>query len=297
VKVDQLSSDLIADFDLLCIPVSAFETLAESDVSNLKNAIRSGLGLIVLFDQLPEKKELEQFLGAELVKTNRDTLSVTFQTADKQTLSVLPAQFKTAGQFEMLLQSADRQLLTGYRFVGLGKVGVQMLKETYTLQLRGNQTAYGEIWTPLLEQVAREETSRYKINVVTPAPLYPNQSIDFEIISSGDVPEVFLDSIRLPLIEDVVIDDYWHGRMPAGTPGWHSLQIKQDSTTKSFYINKQESWAAKSLNAQMQANRLRDYDGDQPANKTKDAFMPVSVWILFALMLIGFGYLWLEPRI
>jgi hypothetical protein len=85
--------------------------------------------------------------------------------------------------------------------------------------------------------------------------------------------------------------------MPAGTPGWHSLQIKQDSIMKTFFIDKQESWAAKLLCAQMQANRLRDYDGDQPVNKTKDAFRPVSFWILFALILIGFGYLWLEPRI
>ncbi|HRI79568.1 MAG TPA: hypothetical protein PLR06_08530, partial [Cyclobacteriaceae bacterium] len=297
VKVDQLSAELMDEFDLVCITAGDFETLSDPEITNLRKAVRSGLGVLILFDQLQEKDAIESFLLSGITKINRDTLRVEFKTAESQSLSVFPAELKSTARFEPLLQSANQQFLTGFRFEGLGKIGVQLLNETFILQLRGQQSAYSEIWTPLLEQTAREEVRHYKINITSPAPLYPDDPIDFDIISSAEAPDVSLDGIHIPLIEDITVDDFWHGKIWTSTPGWHSIEVRQDSTVKKFYVHNPTAWNTLALNNQIQQNQVRAWENALPLSKSITALKPISVWIMVALLLIAFSYLWLEPRI
>lgn len=280
-----LTSVLLDDADLVVIDEPSWSSISSGDQKNLRAAISDGLGVIIL----PEtgKKQLITFKPTDQKDTVRVSLGKTGSMR-------LPALSLEAAGTTPLLSSTDR-VVNGYAHSGSGKIGYQLLMETYQLGLQGKADAYSALWVPLLERSARTAKNDFKLKVTSPFPYYENEPLSFDIISSGSEPKLKIDNIDFPLIEDVYIDDLWHGTTWLNGSRWHDFTL--DSTTTAVHVAKQGTWNSISATNNRKATALHarqeNNTGDQSTVKDDKA---IKIF-LFAIFILSAGFLWLAPKL
>lgn len=287
INLNRITAELLKEFDLVIL---ANETaLTKTDQAVLEKATRSGLGLI----WLPAAEELQKPLFEfELSNFADDTAHV---RVNNKTI-VLPAvaaRMKT----DVTMQANATRTLNGYNFKGAGKIGVQLLQETYTQLTTGEPEIYSALWSPLLEALARPTSVATKITVKNDFPIYVQEPIEIEMIANQSLPELVVDTIALPLREDVVIDNYWTTSFWATQPGWHAVTSPTDSTTTNFYVFKSNQWQGLRSSALQTLNSVHE---STYANESETAIVETkrisSVWF-FIFFLLSAGFLWLVPKV
>jgi len=307
-KTAHSTTDLFRWSDLLFIDEATLLGLTTTENHFLEEAIHSGLGIIILFDKSPKGKSYLPFivLSPDPLAPDRVTINL---RSEKISLPSLPFRLEPQSDINSV-RNANGKVMSGFRHLGVGKVGFQFLQETYSLILKGQDDTYAEIWSPIIEQVAREKNDSFKIKISSPFPHYANEPISVEIISSNNTPTLFADSIRIPLIEDVSIDNLWHGKLWPGRVGWHSLLIPEDSTSANFYVSNHPEWSSLSLAHQLRLNRVVSEPLIPPGMSVKIINLPspslptkkkyanreVSPLVFFFLFILGSGFLWLAPK-
>ncbi|MBX2899041.1 MAG: hypothetical protein KF775_05310 [Cyclobacteriaceae bacterium] len=292
--LNRITPELLREFDLVVLANEA--TLTKADQGSLERAVREGLGLLWLCTN----DELQKpFAGFEPIAYASDTARVRVEGKE----IVLPA---VAGHMKNnlypIIATANRTV-SGYKIAGVGKMGVQLLQETYALLAQGEPEVYAAIWTPVVETLARTNAVATKIQIENDFPIYPNEPIELNVISSHALPEVALDSIALPLREDAVIDGYWTTTFWTTRSGWYAV-TSTDSAAAGFYVSKPNTWQAlrsttlQNLNYTSQSKTgeaahtvtLPGEAHDQPTHKIS------SLWF-FILFLVAAGFLWLAPKL
>lgn len=287
INLNRITDELLNEFDLVML---ANETaLTKTDQAVLEKATRSGLGLL----WLPAAEELQKPLFEfELSNFADDTAHV--QLNNKTiVLPAVAARMKT----DVTMQANATRTLSGYNFKGAGKIGVQLLQETYTQLTTGEPEIYSALWSPLLEALARPTSVATKIKVKNDFPIYVQEPIEIEMISNQSLPELVVDTIELPLREDVVIDSYWTTSFWATQPGWHAVTSPTDSTTTNFYVFKSNQWQGVRSSALQTLNSVHE---STYANESETAIVETkqisSVWF-FIFFLLSAGFLWLVPKV
>ena len=297
-RADKLTLELLRSFDLVLTDDETYGGLAAPALDALKDGVDNGLGLLILFNRSVPPK---QFVGnsLELVSNPQAEDTIRFRISDfgSFTCPVTALKLRRPERIQAIMNTGN-SVLSGYQLMGTGKIGFQLLRETYRLSLKGESGPYAALWTPVLEQLARRETVKFSTRVTTDFPIYPNEPVTFDVVSSNGAPTVLVDGIRTPMIEDVTVDDWWHGKTWADSPGWHSLKIKNDSVRTDFYVSKKDSWTSLRLASQQRANTFRKVRNDgQIQEEMWTVRKPVSPMIFFALFLISSGFLWLAPKL
>jgi len=155
---------------------------------------------------------------------------------------------------------------------------------------------YASLWTTLIENTARTRESNFKLKLLTPFPYYANEPIEIAVISSGIDPSLYADSIRIPLKENAMVDDYWMGKSWTAQRGWHQLRIRQDSSQLHYFISDTSEWKSLKISNQITDNRISgNLSISKPRNATQEA--PVPAILFYLLFLFSFAFLWLAPKI
>ncbi|HEY5918397.1 MAG TPA: hypothetical protein VIU13_13370, partial [Chryseolinea sp.] len=175
-----------------------------------------------------------------------------------------------------------------------GKIGFQLTQQTYRLMLAGDTIAYGDLWSPLLERIARPHDQTASVEFANPFPYYVDEPVHIKLISSGDSPALLTDSVRIPIREDVLVDDVWHGTIWPSTPGWHTMQV--DGRPIEYYVANDNEWRSMAIENQMKDNDLVWDKGQDASEKTKDQRLIPPVWF-FTAFIIAAGFLWLAPKL
>jgi hypothetical protein len=280
VSFQTLSAAVLKDADLLVIDEASWQSLGASEKKNLRTAILDGLGVVILPDTKPSK---QRSLISFVATSQKDTARVgTF---------VLPALPLEAKQSTPVLTSNGR-VLSGYTFSGAGKIGYQLLRETYQIGLKGQPENYSSLWVPLLEKCARSENPDFRLKVTSPFPYYENQPISFIVLSSGKQPHVSSGGVEIPLTEDAYIDDLWHGKIWFEGSSWHALAL--DSVTTWIHVAKDGAW--KEVNA---TNNRKATLGAHTETGTDTAYVDYKdlKLVLFVMFLLAAGFLWLAPKL
>ena len=104
----------------------------------------------------------KQFVGSalELVSNLQAEDTIRFRVSDFGTFAspVTPLKVKRQERIQAIM-NAGNQVLSGYQLAGTGKIGFQLLRETYRLSLKGESGAYAGLWTPVLEQSMIEDVT------------------------------------------------------------------------------------------------------------------------------------------
>jgi hypothetical protein len=262
--------------------------LTPAEKNNLSLSIKSGLGLL----DMSYSKSESTFFPFQTSPTKKDTATV-LMGSKSLTLPTARVSVVSNASVTPILKNKNR-VLAGYKFLGAGKVGFQLLQETYQLSLSGDSISYGTLWTPLLETLARPERHASKIGIATLFPLYTNEPIDIEVISSNEEVTLRADSSDLPLRENVAVDNVWHTRAWEDQPGWHTLQ-SNDGDSLHFYVSKPDEWKSLYLVNQQQANKL--FKSNKAASEEIEIRKEISPLIFYMMFLLTAGFLWLAPKL
>ncbi|MBS1951475.1 MAG: hypothetical protein OJF59_000533 [Cytophagales bacterium] len=286
-KINPISRESLRLYDLLFIDVATLHSLTQNEKIELKNAVKNGLGVLVMLTDDP--KNLQWLWPLQFVPSLKDTAHIVL--SKKYTIPTVSFDITPTQDIYTVLASGPRNI-SGYILQGYGRIAFTLLQETYKLNTEGNTRDYSKTWSELISKVARKKnTAEIKIN--TPFPYYTNNPFEAEVISPEPV-SLFADSIQVPLKEDLVVDDFWHTRIWAGKPGWHELRTKDASL--SYFVPSDDSW--KSLRA---ANRvLETKKAVRPLSTTANLTIEkkeISSLIFFLLFLFSAGFLWLAPKL
>jgi hypothetical protein len=292
-KTDRLKIAILQSFDVVITPSETLVELTGNELNLLTTAVENGLGLIKLMDG--SEKKNRSSLALAIQENAKDTVRLKLN-GSTEVLSVAP--WIVIESVEKITDSNGRTL-SGFVEKGIGKSGFQFLQETYQLILKGKEDHYSELWSPLLEQVARSKNHQHKINIKNSFPIYPDEPIEIAVISAENkTPRLTFNQAAIPLREDVVVDDYSHGKAWADTSGWQSLAIEADSISKNFYVAPVGSWTSLRAIHLRETNERTSSNSSAPTNyQTTNEEQPVPPIVFYILFLLAAGFLWLAPKL
>jgi hypothetical protein len=292
-NINRLTEEALSGFDLVIIDTDALRSLRASEKTSLRSAIEEGLGLLPLFNEPPGRAN--DFFPFKFKWHISDTAHVSLGV-DKQTL--LPAwPFEAIAESGMhpILKNRDRTL-SAYRNQGFGKIGFQLLQETYRLMLQGDSLAYASLWSTVVENISRSDMKASTVwQQKKNFPLYPDTPAEIQIISSSNEPDVLLDDIKIAIKEDILIDDLWMAKFWTDREGWNHIVIDGD-TVLDLYTSHENEWRSLAI-AHALESTLHAASSTQTERKLTEAFVPVPSWIFYLLFLVGAGFLWLAPKL
>ena len=293
--IPKLTPTLLNSLDALILTTSSLQDLSTNEIQTLEQSIKSGLGVLLLFDQ-KSTRNIQRVFPLELVPVKTDT--VTLSSApwnEKITMPAVPVRVNESPFVQSVFKDNNNKNLSGYFYNGAGKIGFQFLNETYRLSLEGKADEYADLWSPLVENIARTKSGKFKIKITTPFPRYTDQPIDFQVISSDEAPELYYDSIRLPVKEDVTIDNVWHGTVWANNSGWHEFAL-QDSSQFQFYVSTENEWNDLRIAKQIQENSHYQLSTEVKSQLITD-YQPISPLVFYLLFILASGMLWLVAKV
>jgi hypothetical protein len=289
IKINEVTPGLLENIDLMIVDSESLSSLSAAEKNTLEKSIHSGLGLL----NLSLTKKSFPFIPFETTPAKTDTANIEIGS---NTYNFPVTSFRVSADPSIIpFQKSKSGIVSGYTFRGAGKIGFQLLQETYRLSLSGDSIAFSELWTPLLENIARQQSTPSKIKITNPFPWYVNEPIDIEVITSSENVSVMSDSIALPLIEDLSVENVWHARTWAGKHGWHSLTTN-DGETLHYYVSDTTEWKSLSLMNQRHANTIAGKTLSHSVKKI-EMWEEIPPFIFYLTFLLAAGFIWLVPKL
>lgn len=291
VNARKITAELLAGFDLIIMDTDGMGTLSSNEMKTLDEHIRQGLGVLLLFNENPDRKLYESFLGIDFRQKDSDTVNFQFhhKTVNLPAWPINPE----ANDLNGIIRNKTG-VLAGYTNHGFGKKGIQLLQETYKLTLQGDSSLYENIWSTLAHQVARRKISAVSVGAF-PFPLSEGQPFEIEIMSNDHLPRLKQAGHVIPVAEDSRIDGIWSAKIWAGAPGWNSLSIS-DSLHFNYYVSQPGSW--KSLAESQSRSRMASASlNEHRAFGSAKEPAPVLVSLFLVLAILGLMGLWLAPKL
>jgi hypothetical protein len=289
IGLNPLTGPLLDNFDLLLIDPGSVTTLAPAERASVAAALRNGLGVVVLFNMIPTKPVDSDILPIAFGQVPVDTAVVRIH----EKAYTLPATRLSPRSNNLVpISGTTKRTLSGYTPVRQGKAAFQLLQGTYALQLAGDSIAYGALWSPLIDAVARRPSGGSAIRLESKFPYYANEPMAIEVVSE-DIPLLYADSTRIPVQEDALIDGLWHATAWTDATGWHTLHTADDTT--SYYVFNSGEWQALRVTQQHALNHAAGARTSMRASgPLSTLFPPLVFWLTF---LAAAGFLWLAPKL
>lgn len=152
----------LAEIDLLIVDERAWAGLSARQKRDIDEAVRSGLGLLLRVSTNPaaavlaDWRELGLNLQATAAKDDAqptDALQITVGH-DRPALAIADAGLAP------LLRADDVTLLAAWHGLGQGRIGIWLPRDSFRLQLAGQGSRYGTLWSRVFSTLARARGTR-----------------------------------------------------------------------------------------------------------------------------------------
>ncbi|MDZ7648640.1 MAG: hypothetical protein U5K54_16465 [Cytophagales bacterium] len=294
IRIDRLTPEILESFDLLFLDSESLSGLSASELKNLEQSCREGLGAILFINSADTKNKIP-LLNASASTYAQDTVRLK-GTTTSFVLPATPVSIVTSSVTTPIIISSNRTL-SGYVNVGAGKIGFQLLHETYRLLLEGKENDYASLWSPLLEATTRLKPQQFKIQLDNQFPYYSDEPLLINVIAASVEPILKSENTPFPLQEDVIVDDYWHTTTWAGKAGWHQLHT-QDSTQLNYFVAAADEWQTLRIANQHRHHISRStFYSERAQRELTSITKPIFSLLFFIIFLLASGFLWLAPKL
>ncbi|MBV1909992.1 MAG: hypothetical protein KUG78_11865 [Kangiellaceae bacterium] len=333
-KGTSLSSRSLSLYDLLIIDGRELLSISDGQIKTVKDAIRDGLGLLVLVDSylVDNKNEsladllkdfplspLEQQTESSIVLVKSETDLVNLSNI---TLPIATRPFDSTNSLPPsvipLITDLQGRVVVASSQLTLGKLGLSIIQDTNRLVTSGRRQEFSLIWHHLIEQIGRKEqgsqlqarnpAKRFTINQLaeicinipmkTPVKAKTEQET-FRVSHSfqqADESQHVLSFERNPFLSGEFCADFWPKQS-----GWHQLldnSLSQDNMIKEnlwFYVHDEDGWQADNQLTTLLATKSRIKRNPSSASR-KGVSLPISDWLFWSLMVISSGLIWIERK-
>lgn len=291
-KLDEKS---LKPFDLLIIDAVSLKNMSKVSRKNLESAIRKhGLGVLVQSDVNYFRFSVNP--GAfNFIADNQN--KVKLEAVSTKSLPKYLFYFKDDFGFQNIHVTDTNKIISGFKYVGTGRVGATTLLNTYELLLAGNTNSYQKIWSDIISNISNKQLP--KTDWEYPGLLADkDQPFQFGLRTIVSLPTIINDlDYQIPIKEDFDISSFWKGTTYPQQNGWNTLKVQQDSTSVlSYFVMDSTHWQSRRKYDLITQNRRNFSRGQQ---NTKSTFYkePINPLPFFVFFIICIGYLWLAPKI
>ncbi len=291
-QFDRLNSKTLSDIDVLIIDDQTFAKLPESGQREVGNAIKSGLGCLILYRSRDSFQKVRAILPVDFTNSKSDTIHLAL---DENNAFSIPVAALRPGRDQKLVPLLPHTgTPAGYIEDHFGKVGYSLMTETYPLLLRGDSIGYGSIWTSLIDGVARIQKSGTEIHFRGFPPYRVDQPLQL-VIRSRETPELSYNKAFLPVRENELIDNIWTTTLWPDTTGWQEVLLANDSTHYSFYVHPESELSGVESASNSYAT-MRRHTQEYRTSSTSRRKAIDPVWF-YAMFLCGTAWLWVWPKV
>ncbi len=281
-----LAAASLAEIDLLIADERAWAGLSTAEKAQIKSSVERGMGLILrttgpLSSQVRSEWvafgfKIESFDGARSVTLANPVSGI----------SVSREPFNISVEDSVALVSGvDRSTLAAWRAVGQGRVALWLALDTYRLQLEGDDSRYGTLWSDAFAAIARARGIR--------PPLLPTfarveQRSEFCQLDAAAALEDTDGQIHDLLVgkDSIRCAAWWPMKS-----GWHA--IVEGPSRWPFYVYSADD--AKTLKREETREATSELVQENPA--TSSYRVPMQRWPWFLVwLLICAGIWWLERK-
>lgn len=308
----EISQESLEDLDIIMIDGEVLRTLSNQKLQLLENAvIDNGLGVLILGNEaiLKTRSELrlEFFLNFNLSKDNKKEVDYEEVINGKNIqgqIKKLPYQINTEGNVEILLNG-----LIAQRTDGLGKIGLLLISDSYSLNLSGKEDLYNDLWSEVISEMLPDYTFDPALRIKEILN-FQNHQLDFQLLNFGNVPKTIVsnqngDKYQVPMIKNPDNQTRWSGSFWPSESGWYQLTLENDpgvpnsNTEKWFFVQRDSVWHSLDLNKMNQQFMQFSTLNSSEVNNISPVLKAVEVdrIYFFAIFLLSCGLLWIEQKL
>lgn len=297
----ELTSDALADIDVLILDDRAWYGLASSEREAVLNAAHSGLGVLVLLSGEPDRAQRQQLAQLGFAVEPAD-LTRAVRLADQQyDEASTPSASDTRREPELsrralrvvadnsqpMLRAADGEALALWRTMGRGRVALWWLTNSYRLVLSGASYTHANLWRDALSVIARPRA--------VPAPQFtpalPREGERVSICANGQLRVQAGADAPIALLADTDRNATPCAGFWPQHSGWHVLH--SDDIDWPFYVYERDALPTLRAWRDRQATRelatfAANPRADDATSKTRASPFPYALaWLLSLVLLWG----------
>lgn len=167
-----LDTASLARIDLLILDERRLAALSLAQRGAITQAVRGGLGMLVrtsgTLDSNARRALRELGLEARSGDQTKPVILRTLTDAEQNKTPLAVERFNLefgGSDVVPLLRAADGSTIGGWRALGLGRVGVLPITDSYTLVLAGHAEVHAELWNATLADLARPLADAAKLQL------------------------------------------------------------------------------------------------------------------------------------
>ena len=291
-----LTMDKLEKYDLLIMDTDTYTGLSSTSKGIIEAASRlNGLGIFVQPNESLFRLSKNRFPMA----LERDGQTEISLGQVVETLVKYPYKFGVDVRQQLI--SVDSTIIAAYVPMEKGKMGTTVLQNTYQMVLDGKDEVYANIWTQILNGMAKSDATKMTFEALTAIPRV-DEPYEFEWRSLEENPQLVNESSApIPLLQDLTVPTKWHGSQYPQKPGWNQFKVANDSTiTFSYYVLDKHQWKTVSMAHTLEANQREFGQGkvfSGTSTSTNRSLKPISLLWFYIVLLLCLGWLWLEPKL
>ncbi len=278
-SLSRLSKSLLKDFKVIMLDKKSYDELSYSEQQNVNTMLKKGALGIIWMDEVSN-------IWLRIRPTQTQIVSL---KASQQTVELEKMISSFGNDQEITFQG---NTIGHLHEVGLGNVMLPLVNATYQLQLKGHDALYSDLWNALLQPIVGIELK--DADIQTPGFSRVDEPTEFTFRSRDEKP-IYLGTSRL------AIKEKWHqpGVFTATawptTKGWNRISMGEKQYD--FFVFGPEDWRAQKVKQKREMTAAFVSVNDTNETQLVKIQKPLSKWIFFSVLVLAFGFLWLEGRL
>ena len=302
INLDNLSTEILQQFDVVIADAEALQALSKSESLNLKKQIeQDGLGLIIQLDIIGNNNQFYSKLFPLIELNNPNKKDSQLQFANTSTVLEIEEQryIKQQLNTQVLVKDSKQNSLTSMALFGTGKLLGTALNNTYSLVLKNKQSDYSQLWSLLLQKASKKSFTMDNWNVYPTIP-HINQQVNLTLETTAVPTFGQIGSTKVYLKQNENLPFEWSGKYWPLNSGWHNISTP-NSNVKYWYVFKESDWQNVTITQKINATELYQLKHPKKDSKITQQTQFVSTIIpkiyFFTLFLLAAGFLWLERKL
>ena len=300
IHLDNITTSLLSNFDVLVADDEALSALSNTELGNVKSEmVQHGLGLLITRDSANNNSKFYQQPFAITTTSSKKTLSLQYANTTEKLTIEQPSFLKPNSNTQVLVRDDSTKILAAASILGMGKLVATTLNNTYSLVLQNKLDSYYELWSLLLQKAAKQAVNETIVKI-SPVIIYPYQQVNILLETSIEPIGSKVNNTAIAFGQQSQLPFQWSASYWPKQSGWQQLQTVS-GFKKYWYVFQPSDWVSVTATTTINATTLYAANHATTAitNTTSTATHTVEFPKIycFIIFLLAIGSLWLERKL
>ena len=321
VEFGAVDRELLGRFDIVVVDVEALDALAAAERDALGAAVRDeGIGVLVRISSAePISPAAQAFVRIASERDESAQLDDALRTARLQwrrlraplehPVAVAPVRVQLNDRQQALVTDTQQRPIVAAGRYGQGQVALTIARDTWRWRLQDQSDVFAGYWSYLLGELAKPrdlDAPQWAVENPRSNPLTVDQPVQLRLAGAAEpttdvrATTAGAESTALPLAEDPDEPNLWRTTFWPRKAGWHRVQLGADGAHLDFFVHDRGAWASLGPARRTAATRIAAATQTSTVAPTAadrhEQSNGLTTAGLYALFLMGAGYLWFERR-